>query len=1317
VTISVVQTTVTGTLGTSVTFSSSVTPGNTILLVIGEYSAPTVTVSGVKLGGSTVTGTTQLEFPQTAGGGSPQGCCIVMLPNVQASGQTVVDYTCSGSVIGAYAIEVSGLGSSPTLDQSITATGATGTVTTGTTGSTTVASEFVFCAAANYNGSTNTFTGSSWTGQTVTGSNHLCVAYIIQTTSAQTYNASQIVGGTAGWAAAIVTLYAGGSASVSGALATSALAAPAGSVSAGAAVSGAVAPLALAAPAGSVTTGAGPAGAVAPLALAAPAGSVAASSTVAGAVAAASLAAPAGSPSGGTVVVTATWTGSEAPPAVYTFPPPAARPLQIPVTNTAGDWLFAIVTWRQPAAGQGVTVSVADDAHNWWEPLGAPSGDSSAAGVTRTAVWAAPAARVANSSTGVTNVQVAPSAPYLAVAAIILDVSGMQPWMTMTPVVTNYANASSSLSLSAAAPSAQAFLVTGAGTDNNADTITGPGAGWTSLTAVTASDGTDHAGDVQLSSAWRVTTGSTTAAWSSSGSLDLSGVIAGVLVSGTAPSQPNPNWPVVITEVALGSGAHTPPALLTWTPASSRVLASSVQQGRQYTLAQLQAAQGTITFDDADGALIPPGAGSFAGIDSGTPVRQRVIVPAAASPYYVAFSGYLQRWPFALPGDMLRGQTIATVTDAWGYAAGLLNSMAREEVLIDSPYAFWPLDDATGAPAGSNIAPGNANPLTLTLSKYGAGGATQEWAQNSGALIGDSSAKITTTSGDGGAEGMWSQTLAGTSLNTNGYGYALVCADQNYPAVSGGVTIECWFENATAEAPGWNVGFTAATSGSLFTASGFATGDPVAMTVATGFTLPGGFSANTVYYVIGATGSTFQLSATLGGSAITVTSSGAGYLKLVTPWNGIVFSARNVRGAVAEVDVRTTDGALVMLYRTAAGATSTVVLDSSHDYRIIVGMCYVSLAFNQTSWRAVVGGIGANQYSGTFSAALPSAFTELDFGGVQDRAAQGGAWTGYLALAAVTPGMLAPIRAFSHYLTAAYGAVNEAACDRVERVLEYAGLTGRRWIGQQVIADEGDLATSGQDIGGQGAATSAGNIAASTVPAMMYVAPTGDAFYAAKWYQWNQPVRWTLGDNAAGGEIPFLPAQFSTDYDNARVVNDVQLTQLDTQTVTVPSGMTSATTAAAVVDASQLQYGDQPYQVTGYLTADGNSPYSAGGSMVDLADWIGLVNAKPKTRVPAITVNAAANSANASSSKAWQFWAGASVGDMVQVNLRLPTAATSPLISLVARITQTQRTGQFSQDGTSATIACVLDFAPEYTALICDDPVRGLLNGQNVLAW
>ncbi len=56
-------------------------------------------------------------------------------------------------------------------------------------------------------------------------------------------------------------------------------------------------------------------------------------------------------------------------------------------------------------------------------------------------------------------------------------------------------------------------------------------------------------------------------------------------------------------------------------------------------------------------------------------------------------------------------------------------------------------------------------------------------------------------------------------------------------------------------------------------------------------------------------------------------------------------------------------------------------------------------------------------------------------------------------------------------------------------------------------------------------------------------------------------------------------------------------------------------------------------------------------------------------------------------------------------------------VSVTARITQTDRSSQFSQDGTSAKITCTLDFAAENSALVCDDPVHGKLDGSQVLPW
>ncbi len=1053
--------------------------------------------------------------------------------------------------------------------------------------------------------------------------------------------------------------------------------------------------------------------------------------------------------------VSGTWFGSYAVISGFFFPFPAGRPLQVPVTNTSGDWLFAVVAWRPSVSGGDVSVCVADDAHNWWEPVGAggaaayagildtggspildtagspildtsaagsASADSPASGAVRVAVWAAPAARVANSVTGVTNVQVTPTGPVLSLGVVIVDMTNILPWYEVAAISTAAASAVTSLSVSSPAPPAQALLWAGFAGDNNAYSISWP-AGWNAITGVTATNGVDHTADLALVPAWQLTSSSASAVSTATGALDMAGIIAGVLIRAPQPAQPSPDWPVMITEAAIGAGVQTPPSELAWTDISSRVLQMSMRQGRQYSLSQLAAGQGAMTLDNPDGALIPPGAGSYSGIDSGTPVRRRVIIPAAPNPHYVTMNGFFRRWPWQMDEGLYRGQTQAEIVDAWAYASVQLNSMAIEESLIDAPHSLWPLTDPAGSAAGSNLAPGNSLSLAQTVSKYGTGGATAVFGASSGALKGASSAKITSSGQPGGGSGMWQQVLAGNSLAYNGYGYALTCTDTAFPSISGGVTAECWGSadvTSALNAISGNALFEIATPGGTFNTaqSNFPNGLPVILGVLGGATFPTPFTAGTVYYVTSADGQgNYSLSATQGGSVITPTSAGvtAGTIKAQLAWDPVIISLRDGNGTVAGLSVRNTDGALLLVYRSGSG-TAAAVVDTSRDYRFQAQHHY-SLSITQTTWRVLVSGGSIVNVSGTFPAAIPASFRTVCLAGVQDSTASGYACPGVFAFGGVYPGISPQVRVINRYEAALTGLAGEAACDRIERALEYAGLAGRRWLGQESVTYEGDLCASGADMGGQAAASSAGNIAQSTLPAMLYVAPTGDITYLSKYYTWNQPVRWTLGTRPDLGEIPFTPGSVATDYDPSRVVEDVQLTGLDSQLVTLPSGTTASTTMTAVAAATERQYGGQAYQQTHYLDFDASSQYTAGSSALDLANWLAVTYRKPASRIQQVTVEASANSVNTSSWLAWQFWAGVSPGDMVQVNVRVPTAVTAPLISLTARVTQVQRSSQYSTEGTSASITCALDFSSEYQALTCDDPVRGLLNGMNVLGW
>jgi hypothetical protein len=287
----------------------------------------------------------------------------------------------------------------------------------------------------------------------------------------------------------------------------------------------------------------------------------------------------------------------------------------------------------------GTTVTVADDQHNWWYPLqhNPATATSSAAGITRTTFWGAPASRQS------TYVTVSPTGFYMGLAAIVYNVSGMSPYSVVQINSSAYLNTSTAIALTAGV-SGTAAVFSAVGTDVEADTISISGGGWSTVDSQGAVNGTDTTSDIVVSGAYQVAGTSVTADWASTGSLDWSANIVAITVAGTVPTQPNPNWPYTLTEVALGSGPGVPPDLLTWTPLAessgssrSRVLSAALTQGRQYMLDQLQTGQGTLVLDDQDQSLIPPGSGQFGGVDSGNPFRVRMAWPGGA--WQVEFSG------------------------------------------------------------------------------------------------------------------------------------------------------------------------------------------------------------------------------------------------------------------------------------------------------------------------------------------------------------------------------------------------------------------------------------------------------------------------------------------------------------------------------------------------------------------------------------------------------------------------------------------------------------------------------------------------------
>ena len=562
------------------------------------------------------------------------------------------------------------------------------------------------------------------------------------------------------------------------------------------------------------------------------------------------------------------WAGRYGQGTTFTTVTSALQSCVVPLTHatsvgggtgvpTAGNWLFVISSWTQlPSATGGVHVGVGDDVHEWYREFRA----SFAAGITRTSIAYCPNIGTFGSNIAPGYVYVAPDGEVAAINVLVVEVQGLGPWDTVSTAsglpITNYAAASTSLSLSLSTPPQASFVLAAFGGDNaGAGQNLGNLTTWNLLNVLSQTNGTNHLADNFLTAAAMPATSvaqSITA--SASTAENLSGCMIAVYTTGISPvlASQNPDWPYVVTEIGFGSGFNTPDSEITWTDVSGRPWNYSETSGIQFQLGALQASDVTIEFDNGDGNLQPGNTASpwYGLMTPGTPVRMRMafgeIGGNTVNRWYV-FQRNLAQWGEEIAGTFRKYCPIQA-TDTWAALSAVPPTFYRSEVYADSPYAWWPLDDQPGTanvlPVNFlNAAEGNTNTLnavappgggtvepyydtagvtTIQAKPSGTGtvrsftgfppsAAIYQAGTNAGWMFGDpqgSAASIETGTGNpvSATPGSASWQASGQAGNTGSNGWFLSCNDNNFPPLSGGITIEAWFNTGYYAGPnGWSV--------------------------------------------------------------------------------------------------------------------------------------------------------------------------------------------------------------------------------------------------------------------------------------------------------------------------------------------------------------------------------------------------------------------------------------------------------------------------------------------------------------------------------
>lgn len=474
-------------------------------------------------------------------------------------------------------------------------------------------------------------------------------------------------------------------------------------------------------------------------------------------------------------------------PATVTNDPGLA---QANVSNSSGNGLVAFIGWNDSTFPVTGYVTVADDAHNYWQPLGLSPGTTD-----RCAIW------IATKADPATVVSVSSSLPVSGMAALIVEMNGLPALVGTDFAPVSSAVSATSVSLSATAGAAD-WVFGVAVSNNNTDTITGPSAPWTALNTVSVNDplsGAGGAADTKITPVYaKVSPGALAPSWGSSGVLQFAALITGITqASPVVTNTGNPNWPVFQVQAAFGAQAgngQTPP---TWTDITSRAIFDDsatildVTGGRSYELTGPESGTILVWLNNQDGALTPGNSASpyYPNVLPETPLR---VIATWSNKVYAVASGKIDKWPQSFPSEQW-GFVNSSASDGMGILANLtLNSAYQSEVLLDQPYSYWPLAESYGEANGlpfENLGSNNTNTKPMVGVDGQSTGSVPLSTGLSLNLVGDSGSGIG---------------LSGLTANPDLWSSGAACVDPGLTTPLGGgvVSVEFWASTDTAPPTG-----------------------------------------------------------------------------------------------------------------------------------------------------------------------------------------------------------------------------------------------------------------------------------------------------------------------------------------------------------------------------------------------------------------------------------------------------------------------------------------------------------------------------------